>query len=387
MADSEASKVCLVSFGASNRKISWNIRSPDATLSDYDNIKIEFKKVFHDLVTAEEKLVFQKWDEDFEEWVDINPLDSIENKSKLKAVCVRNEQRSSSKSDESEVKHTMKETGQATLLFSKQRTIGQNGKLGPCVPIKSAEEEAKSHNVTEIPVNVERLREESKLFGKKATSEDGLSEWQKKMNEAAFAFCVGTPSLTLNRGELLEKAREKVDNDGFNYKKGKSRSKKFGAASTGDSKVKRPKLESGERRSLIEETKESIKEQSEKLAMLEREKCKLVNMNQFGAASHILDRISSARKEKRQLAKKLAALEQKESKAVKRKLALQAAGGNKTAKKADEGHAAEKNDNSIEKYLKPKDTQENNENAIGEETEKQNETAVQEEKEKKDHFL
>ena len=120
--------------------------------------------------------------------------------------------------------------------------------------------------------------------------------------------------------------------------------------------------------------------------MLEREKCKLVNMNQFGAASHILDRISSARKEKGQLAKKLAALEQKESKAVKRKLALQGEGGNKTAKKADEGHAAEKNDNSIEKYLKPKDTQENNENAIGEETEKQNETAVQEEKEKKDHF-
>lgn len=129
MADSEASKVCLVSFGASNRKISWNISLPDATLSDYDNIKIEFKKVFDDLVTAEEKVVFQKWDKDFEEWVDIDPLDSIENKSKLRAVCVRNEQRSSGKSEESEVKHTIKETGQATLPFSKQRTIGQNGKL------------------------------------------------------------------------------------------------------------------------------------------------------------------------------------------------------------------------------------------------------------------
>ena len=101
MADSEASKVCLVSFGASNGKISWNISLPDATLSDYDNIKIEFKKVFDDLVTAEEKVVFQKWDKDFEEWVDIDPLDSIENKSKLRAVCVRNEQRSSGKSEES----------------------------------------------------------------------------------------------------------------------------------------------------------------------------------------------------------------------------------------------------------------------------------------------
>lgn len=285
------------------------------------------------------------------------------------------------------MKHTIKETGQASLPFSKQRTIGQNGKLGPCVPIKSAEEEAKSHNVTEIPVNVERFREETKLFRKNSTSDDGLTEWQKKMNEAAFALCMGTPSLTLNRGKLLEKAREKVANDGFNYKKGKSRSKKFGAVSTGDSKVKRAKLDSDERRILIEETKESIKEQSEKLAILEREKCKLVNMNQFGAASHILDRISSARKEKGQLVKKLAALEQKESKAIKRKLALQGETGKKTAKTAGEEHAVKKNDNSIVKYLNPKETQEKSENAMGEETEKQNETTVQEEKEKKDHFL
>ena len=78
----------------------------------------------------------KKWDKDFEEWVDINPLDSIENKSKLRAVCVRNEPRSSGKSEESEVTHTIKETGQATLPFSKQCTMGQNGKLGPCVPNK-----------------------------------------------------------------------------------------------------------------------------------------------------------------------------------------------------------------------------------------------------------
>ena len=89
----------------------------------------------------------------------------------------------------------MKDMGLATLPFQ-QRTIGQNGKLGPLVSIKSVEEEAKSHYVTEIPFNVERAREESKLFGKNATSDDGPSEWQKKMNEAAFALFMGTPSLT-----------------------------------------------------------------------------------------------------------------------------------------------------------------------------------------------
>ena len=79
-------------------------------------------------------------------------------------------------------------------------------------------------------------------------------------------------------------------------------------------------------------------------------------------------------------------MEQKESKAIKRKLALQGETGKKTAKTADEEHAVKKNDNSIVKYLNHKETQEKSENAIGEETEKQNETTVQEEKEKKDHF-
>lgn len=55
--------------------------------------------------------------------IDIDPLDSVENKSKLKAVCVRSEQKTSSKSDESEA-ITMKRMGEATLLFSKQRTVG-----------------------------------------------------------------------------------------------------------------------------------------------------------------------------------------------------------------------------------------------------------------------
>lgn len=109
-------------------------------------------------------------------------------------------------------------------------------------------------------------------------------------------------------------------------------------------------------------------------------------MNEFGAASHILDRISFARrrKEKGQLAKKLAALEQKESKAIKGKLVLQGERGKKTAQKSDEEHAAEKNESSIEKYPKPKETQENSKNATGEETE--TETTMKEEKEKKDHF-
>lgn len=47
----------------------------------------EFKTVFGDLVPVEGSIVFQKWDQDFEEWVDIGPLDSVDSKSKLKVFC------------------------------------------------------------------------------------------------------------------------------------------------------------------------------------------------------------------------------------------------------------------------------------------------------------
>ena len=81
--------------------------------------------------------------------------------------------------------------------------------------------------------------------------------------------------------------------------------------------------------------------------MLERGKCKLVNMNQFGAASYIQDRISSARKEKAQLVKKLEALEQKESIGNKKETHITGRNRKEIAKTADEEHAVKKNDNSI----------------------------------------
>jgi hypothetical protein len=364
MTEDQTSKVCLVSFGTNKRKISWKTNVNELSVPDYDNINREFKKVFADLVPLEENIVFQKWDQDFEDWVDINPHQSVENMSKLKAFCQQQQQGGelgNKKPAEHELERgdVMKKTGHETSHLSAQRTIGKDGKLGPRVSIQSEEEE-RTKNVVKVGVNVDDLKADSKLFGQKSKNDDDLTTWQKKMNESALLLCMENPSLTLKRGELLEKAREKVDNDSFVYKKGKSRSKKYGAASMEENKAKRPKLEANERRTLIEETKFSINEQNEKLAMLEREKCKLVNMKQFGSASVILDRISSARKEKGQLSKKLGALEQKEAKSIKRKLAL-------TEREKDTGQkgnkkmpGCENKGNLMDKYLKPQTAVDNN---------------------------
>lgn len=110
----------------------------------------------------------------------------------------------------------MKELGQVTLHSTYQRTIGKDGKLGPCVSLQSEAEERKC-NVAQMPVNVDILRAESKLYGRKSTNDNDLTAWQTK-----------------------------------------SRSKKYGTSSEEVKNVKRPKLEANERRDLIDRRNKSF---------------------------------------------------------------------------------------------------------------------------------
>lgn len=54
-----------------------------------------------------------------------------------------------------------------------------------------------------------------------------LSEYQKRINEEAGILALQNPSLLTTRGVLLEQARERVVEAGYEFKKGKSRSKKY----------------------------------------------------------------------------------------------------------------------------------------------------------------
>ena len=67
-----------------------------------------------------------------------------------------------------------------------------------------------------------------------------LSAYHEKRNNAARDLCVRNPSLLSDKGERLLQARILVDQSGYQYKKGKSRSKVFGEA---EIPAKRPKLD------------------------------------------------------------------------------------------------------------------------------------------------
>ena len=73
-----------------------------------------------------------------------------------------------------------------------------------------------------------------------------LSNFQVCVNAAAVELALGEPRLLRkgNRGELLEKARKKVADDGYCFKKGKSRSKIYGSSDDSEctSAPKRPTI-------------------------------------------------------------------------------------------------------------------------------------------------
>ena len=50
-----------------------------------------------------------------------------------------------------------------------------------------------------------------------------LSQFQKNINEAAVQIALQDPSVLATRKLLLDAAREKVIDDGYKFKKGKSR--------------------------------------------------------------------------------------------------------------------------------------------------------------------
>ena len=95
---------------------------------------------------------------------------------------------------------------------------------------------------------------------------ENLSNFQKRVNDAAAEIALKEPKLVRkgNRGELLAKARQLVSDEGYVFKKGKSRSKVYGAvASESESPPKkRVKLLEEIRTQRISELREDIADPS-----------------------------------------------------------------------------------------------------------------------------
>ena len=101
------------------------------------------------------------------------------------------------------------------------------------------------------------------------TEKRELTEFEKKVNEAAVELCLKDTTLLRTHGELLEKARKKVADDGYCFRKGRSRSKVYGDEGT-SSTPKRPKFDKEMRGERIKQIQDDVNDLNQVLAFKEK---------------------------------------------------------------------------------------------------------------------
>lgn len=156
-------------------------------------------------------------------------------------------------------------------------------------------------------MNDEKIREEAKIYNK-----EPLSEYQQQINFAAGEICSKNPNMLVRRGELLEQARKSVDGSGYQYKKGKSRSKNFGSA---PSKPKRQKIDHDLRTRRMKEIKEELATITKQISFKERRVETGAQDRNFKLCDQLTEEISVLQKNRRTLELELHGLEKKEKKA------------------------------------------------------------------------
>lgn len=124
----------------------------------------------------------------------------------------------------------------------------------------------------------ERVKELAVIY-KKETSRP-LSKYQLAMNKAAQTLCVQQPSLLCKRKILMECARDKLFADGFEFVKGKSRSKKL-SDSEGEPKMKRPKLNQEIRDRRVNELKQDVSDLKERISFKEKRITEKLNIRDY----------------------------------------------------------------------------------------------------------
>lgn len=156
-------------------------------------------------------------------------------------------------------------------------------------------------------INVEEVREKSHIFGQ--TGKD-LTTYQQRINKACEELCVANPSLLVKRGELLEKARAKLHEEGYVYKKGYSRSQVHGAHDS--SKPKRPKISQDERKSRIDTITDKVSDLDRLIRIKERRIEEATITRSFASADQLANEIRTYKAERVQLMSELSLLQKKE---------------------------------------------------------------------------
>lgn len=163
---------------------------------------------------------------------------------------------------------------------------------------------------------MKELEQQAVIFRK--TINRPLSDFQVRVNEAAVELVRFQPSLVRKRGELLEKARQKVADDGYCFKKGKSRSKVYGVRDAEPAVSKRPKLDQRVREERIKELEEDIADVNSHIVFKEKRRTQAEGARNYKVCDELTEEILECKGRRRDLEKQLKLLLRSEKRSKKR---------------------------------------------------------------------
>ena len=132
------------------------------------------------------------------------------------------------------------------------------------------------------------------------------------MNEASLQICLANPAILSDRQELLVACRKRVHDDGYSYKRGKSRSKRLG--DTTESTPKRKKVSEEYRLRRIDAVQESIQGLTDRIGYKEKRRDAANNMRNYKECDQLTEEISTLKVERRQCETELTELKRKQEK-------------------------------------------------------------------------
>lgn len=171
---------------------------------------------------------------------------------------------------------------------------------------------------SDIEIDKEQIQKNAIFFGK-GDENDNITEYQKKVNLASIALCTKNPSLLFGRrGDLLCLAKSKVHEDGYNYKKGKSRSTKYGSVQPASEEycTKRIKIDGIERKRRIDDIQDQIADLDKRIGFKNKRVEAAMAAKSFKACDEISEEISVLKSQRRELSCELAVLQKKQQKSI-----------------------------------------------------------------------
>ena len=161
------------------------------------------------------------------------------------------------------------------------------------------------------PHSEEYIKTQSIIFGRDPTKSRRLTAYHIKMNAAAMDLCLQNPELLSDRTKLLELSRERVHEQGYQYRKGVSRSKRLQEDSKQPQTPKRAKVSEDVRLTRISELEEDIKDATDQIDIKEKRRNLASTAHQYKDCDRLTSQISHLRLKIREYRSELAELRKK----------------------------------------------------------------------------